>query len=320
MSDAISFWIASPQRVELRRASLPPVAPGHVRVQMRYSGISRGTERLIYSGGVPPSEFARMRAPFQAGDLPGPVKYGYCAVGRIVAGDAARLGERVFALHPHQDMFDVPSDAALALPAALPERAAPLAAHLETAINALWDRPPLIGDRVAIVGLGAVGLCLAKLIVGIPGVELYGVDPSPPARARAGLADACPGRCNLVFHTSGTEAGLAQAIELAGFEATIVELSWYGARMPQAPLGGAFHSQRLTLAASQVGTLAQARRATHTHKSRLELALRLLADPANRVDLGTATRFEELPERYPQLLDDPAASPLPLVAYGDADV
>ncbi len=320
MSEATSFWIASPHRVELRRTPLPPLAPGHVRVQTRYSGISRGTERLVHSGAVPPSEFARMRAPFQGGDLPGPVKYGYCAVGRIVAGDAARLGERVFALHPHQDVFDIPGDAAFALPAALPEQAAPLAAHLETAINALWDQPPRIGDRIAIVGLGAVGLCLAKLIAAIPGVELYGIDPSPHARARAGLADACAGRCNLVFHTSGTEAGLARAIELAGFEATIVELSWYGALAPKVPLGGAFHSQRLTLAASQVGTLAQARRATHTHKTRLELALRLLADPANRLDLGTATRFEQLPERYSQLLDDPAASPLPLVAYGDSDV
>ena len=320
MADAISFWITAPHRVELRRAPLPALAPGHVRVRTTYSGISRGTERLVHSGGVPPSEYARMRAPFQTGEMPGPVKYGYCAVGRIVAGDTARIGERVFALHPHQDVFDVPGDAALPLPVGLPERAAPLAAHLETAINALWDQPPRIGDRIAIVGLGAVGLCLAKLIAAVPGVELFGIDPSPPARARAKLPDACPGGCNLVFHTSGSEAGLANAIALAGFEATIVELSWYGTRAPQVPLGGAFHSQRLTLAASQVGTLANARRMTHTHKMRLELALRLLADPANRLDLGAATRFENLPAHYAHLLDDPAASPLPLVAYGDADV
>jgi threonine dehydrogenase-like Zn-dependent dehydrogenase len=320
MAEAAALWMTGPGRCEIRRTALPALAPGHVRVRARFSGISRGTERLVFEGRVPQSEYARMRAPFQDGDLPGAVKYGYCMVGTIEAGDAARIGENVFVLHPHQDVFDVPEDAALKLPADLPLQAAPLAAHLETALNALWDYPARIGDRVAIVGLGAVGLCLAKLLAPTPGIDLYGLDPSQVARARGGLKDDCPGGCHLVFHCSGSEAGLARAIELAGFEATIVEMSWYGEAAPRVPLGGAFHSQRLTLAASQVGSIAAARRARTSYGQRLALALRLLAAPAFRLDLGAATRFADLPATYARLLAAPDASPLPLVAYGDADV
>ncbi len=319
-ADATAFWIKAPGACELRRTTLADLAPGHVRVRTLYSGISRGTERLVFSGGVPESEYARMRAPFQQGDLPGPVAYGYCAMGTIVAGDPARLGQRVFALHPHQDIFDVPGDAALPVPDDVPDQAALLAAHLETAINALWDHPPRIGDRIAVVGLGAVGLCLSRLLRAVPGVELYGLDPSPLATVRANLPSACPGDCDLVFHVSGSEAGLASAIALAGFEATIVELSWYGQAAPRVPLGGAFHSRRLTIAASQVGAVSPARRAKYRHADRLALALRLLADPAFRLDAGPATPFAQLPQRYAALLADPAAAPLPLVAYGDTHV
>jgi len=320
MAEASALWVTGPGRCEMRRTVLPTLPAGHVRVRARFSGISRGTERLVFEGRVPQSEHARMRAPFQDGDLPGAIKYGYCMVGTIEAGDASRIGENVFVLHPHQDLFDVPADAALPLPADLPLQAAPLAAHLETALNALWDHPARIGDRVAIVGLGAVGLCLAKLLAPTPGIELFGIDPSSAARARGGLAGDCPGGCHLVFHCSGSEAGLAQAIALAGFEATIVEMSWYGDAAPRVPLGGAFHSQRLTLAASQVGSIATARRAHYRYGERLALALRLLAEPAFQLDLGAATRFADLPAAYARLLAAQDASPLPLVAYGDSDV
>jgi threonine dehydrogenase-like Zn-dependent dehydrogenase len=311
---ATSFWIEAEGKAALRETPLGAPAPGHVRVKTRYSGISRGTERLVWGARVPASEYETMRCPFQAGAFPFPVKYGYCAVGRIVAGTG--MGTRVFVLHPHQDTFDVPEAAAIPIPDGVPDEAAPLAAHLETAINALWDHPVRIGDRVAVVGLGAVGLCVAKLAARIPGVDLVCVDPSPGARARAtGLrfVDATADR-DLVFHASGTAPGLSTAIAAAGFEATIVELSWYGEGTIPVPLGGAFHAKRLTLAASQVGSVAAARRATRTHRARLELALALLADPALRVDLGAPFPFADLPRRYAHALGE-HDSPLPLVAY-----
>jgi len=313
---ARSFWITGKEKGELRDTTLDARAPDHVRVRMIVSGISRGTERLVWRALVPASEHERMRAPFQDGAFPFPVKYGYCAVGRIAEG--AKAGTRVFALHPHQDEFDVPESMAVPIPDDVPDTAAPIAAHLETAINALWDHPVRIGDRVAVIGLGAVGLCIANLIRRIPGADLVCVDPSPLAQARAkalGLrvAEGAEER-DLVFHTSATAGGLGMAIDAAGFEATIVELSWYGEGSVAAPLGGAFHAKRLTLAASQVGHVAQARRSTRPHRARLELALRLLADPAYRLDLGAPIPFAELPARYAQALGD-HPSPLPLIGY-----
>jgi threonine dehydrogenase-like Zn-dependent dehydrogenase len=313
---ARALWIAEAGRCEMREAPLGPLEPGNVRVRTRMSGISRGTERLVFDGAVPAAEHERMRAPFQEGDFGFPVKYGYCAVGTVIAGGGHAAGSRVFALHPHQDIFDVPSASVRPIPDGVPDEAAPLAAHLETAINALWDHPPRIGDRVAVVGLGAVGLCLTRLLAATPGIELAGFDPSPAARARAGLPDTMVSDCDMVFHCSGTAAGLAHAIGLAGFEATIVEMSWYGSRVVPVALGGTFHSKRLTLAASQVGAVSPARRTSRSHAQRLDLALRLLATPAFRLDLGMPVKFADLPQHYAGLLNSPDASPLPLVSYG----
>ncbi len=313
---ARALWMTAPGRCELRETALAPLAPGHVRIRTRFSGISRGTERLVFAGAVPPGEHERMRAPFQDGAFSFPVKYGYCASGIVVAGDGHSPGTRVFALHPHQDIFDVPKAMAVPVPDGVPDAAVPLAAHLETAINALWDHPPRIGDRVAVIGLGAVGLSLVRLLKATPGIEIAGLDPSPAACARADVAHESTGDCDLVFHSSGTAAGLERAVALAGFEATIVEMSWYGTREVPVALGGAFHSRRLTISASQVGAVSPARRATRSHADRLALALRLLADPAYRLDPGTPVPFAELPQRYADLLDAPDASPLPLVSYG----
>ena len=114
------------------------------------SAISRGTERLVFEGNVPESEFASMRAPMQAGAFPFPVKYGYCAVGRVEQGGGLE-GRRVFALHPHQDVFVSPVAAVTPIPDAVPDSRATLAANMETALNALWDSGAGLAT-VAIVG------------------------------------------------------------------------------------------------------------------------------------------------------------------------
>ena len=283
---AHAFWVVEPGRGEIRSMPLAAPGPEEIRVRMLASGISRGTETLVFRGQVPVSQRDAMRCPFQAGDFPGPVKYGYSAVGLVEAGPDDLVGRRVFCLHPHQDRFNLPATAALPVPDAVPTRRAVLAANLETALNGLWDAAALPGDRIAIIGAGVVGGLFAALAARLPGAQVTLVDRDP---ARAGLAqalgcgfalpDAAPGDQDLVVQASGAPAGLVLALGLAGFEATVLDMSWYGDQPVVLPLGEAFHAKRLTLRSSQVGSVAPAQRPRWSHRRRLALALDLLADP-----------------------------------------
>ena len=300
---ARACWVVAPGRAELRDEVLPPLAEGQVRVRSLHSGVSRGTEGLVFRGEVPPSEYERMRAPFQQGAFPGPVKYGYVSVGTVEHGPAALQGRTVFCLHPHQTRFQVPADAVLPLPDSVPPGRAVLAALLETAINALWDAAPRIGDRVAVVGGGTLGLLVAWLAARVPGCRVQVVD-TVPARAEvaaalgAGFAlpDAATPDADLVVHASGQAAGLATALGLAGVEATVLELSWYGSRAVAVPLGQAFHARRLRLQSSQVGSVAPAQRARWSHRRRLALALSLLDDPVLDRLITHSAPFDTLPQ------------------------
>ena len=311
---ARALWTVGVSHAEIRHEPVSPPAPGEVTVRTLESGISRGTEALIFAGRVPESEWGRMRCPFQAGDFPFPAKYGYAAVGIVEDGPPERLGQRVFCLHPHQTRFTLPEAAAIPVPDAVPTRRAVLAAQIETALNATWDAAPRIGDRIAVVGGGAIGCLTAWLCARLPGTEVTLIDLNPAralVAAALGVAFATPHEapqdCDLVFHASGTGGGLALALSLAGFEAEIVELSWYGDATVTVPLGGTFHSQRLSLRASQVGSVAPARRGRWSHGRRLALALALAADPRLDVLVEASTPFDRLPEALPTILGRPGA-------------
>jgi 2-desacetyl-2-hydroxyethyl bacteriochlorophyllide A dehydrogenase len=282
---ATACWLVEPGRAELRREELASPQPGQVQVRTLHSAISRGTETLVFRGEVPASEHQRMRAPFQVGDFPGPLKYGYSSVGVVEQGPADLVGRTVFCLYPHQSRYVVPADAVAALPEGVPPTRAVLAAQVETAINALWDAAPRIGDRLAVVGAGCVGLLVAWLAARLPGCAVQVVDTQPARRAlaeRLGASFSTPDAASIdadrVVHASGQSAGLATALRLAGFEVTVVELSWYGTRAVHLPLGEAFHARRLTLQSSQVGHVAAAQRGRWTRRRRLQLALSLLRD------------------------------------------
>lgn len=312
---ARAFWTTATETGELREETLAPPSPGETMVETLFSGVSRGTERLVFEARVPLSEFARMRAPFQAGDFPHPVKYGYAAVGR----DAAS-GALVFALHPHQDRFVVPAEAVTPLPEGVPPARAVLAANMETALNALWDSGAGPGERIVVVGAGAVGALTAFLAGCMPGTEttLVDIDPSRARLAEAlgvGFAapEAAPRNADVVFHASASAAGLACALASAGDEATIVELSWYGAGEVAVPLGGAFHALRLRLVSSQVGRVSPGRRPRWPHRRRLAKALELLRDPRLDALLSGPVPFTEMPLRMASLLAGP--DPCPLIAY-----
>jgi hypothetical protein len=317
-----ALWYVGPGRCEIRSEKLMPLASGSVRVHARYGALSRGTEALVAAGRVPASEYQRMRSPFMGGHFPFPVKYGYSTVGQVVAGPDAFVGRNVFVLHPHQTVFDVPADATVPVPADVPLPRAVLAANMETALNATWDAAPGPAGRIAVVGAGVIGALTGFLCarIGRTAVTLIDIDPARAQLAHAlglGFAtpDDAPGDCNYVFHASATAAGLATALNIAGDEATIVELSWYGSGAVSVPLGAAFHSRRLKLVSSQVGKVAPSRRAQFTHRQRLEAAITLTADPRLDALIMPAVTFHELPLRLPDILEPQSGVLCQLIRY-----
>ena len=325
---ALALWYAKAGVVDLRPA-LAEAGPGQALVRMLWSGLSRGTERLVFTGRVPASEHERMRAPLQEGSFPFPVKYGYCAVGLVeAAAEAPELvGRRVFCLHPHQTRFAVPIPMLTPLPEALPPRRAVLAANMETALNALWDSGAGPGDRIVVVGAGLVGLLVTYLAAGLPGADVTVVDldasrqpiaESFGARFATPADFGSPGDADVVFHASAAAAGLGVALGAAALEARVVELSWYGDGDVPAPLGGAFHSRRLTLVSSQVGQVAPTRRPRWTYARRLAKALELLGDVRLEALITEDVAFLDLPQALPRLLAPGAKGLATVVGYGGA--
>ena len=316
--NAHAFWLCEPGVGEIRPVSLPQPGAEDVVVRTLRSGISRGTETLVFRGGVPASQYAAMRAPFQEGDFPGPVKYGYLSVGVVEHGPPELYGRTVFCLHPHQTAYVVPARSVVLVPEAVPVQRAVLAGTVETAVNALWDAAPLVGDRVTVVGGGMVGCCVARLLARIPGAQVTLVDIDEgrsDVAAALGVdfalpADAAASR-DLVVHTSATSDGLQRSLDLLAPEGTVIDLSWYGDADVTLSLGGAFHSRRLGIRASQVGVVAPARRGTWTTTDRLALALDLLADSAFDALLTGVSQFDELPEVMPRL----ASGDLPALCH-----
>jgi hypothetical protein len=316
--DAHAFWVSAPGHGEIRPATLPPPTRDEVLVRTLVSGLSRGTETLVFGGRVPADQYDAMRAPFQEGAFPGPVKYGYLNVGVVEQGPPHLRGRTVFCLYPHQTAYVVPAGAVAVVPDGVPPARAVLAGTVETAVNALWDAAPLLGDRVAVVGAGMVGCCVARLLSRFPALEVMLVDVDP---GRAGVAAAlgvgfaapagAAGDRDLVVHASATSAGLQRSLELLAPEGTVIDLSWYGDADVRLSLGGAFHSRRLGIRASQVGTLSPARRGRRTTSERLALALDLLRDPAFDALLSGQSRFEELPDVMARL----AAGSLPALCH-----
>ncbi len=334
MTHARAFWTTAPGRGEVREEPLAAPGPGACQVRTLASGVSRGTEALVFADRIPKNQYQAMRAPLMGGDFPFPVKYGYSAVGVIEAGQILPLpqgegektpphpAQRVFVLHPHQDRFIAPAAMCIPVPDSVPTPRAVLAANMETALNLLWDAAPLPGERMLVVGAGVVGLLTGALLARIPAATVTVVDPNPARAALAqlfgcgfALPDAAPGEQELIVHASATEAGLRRCLASAAFEARIIEASWYGDAAPAVPLGEAFHARRLRLLASQVGAVAPAMRGRRSHAERLALALGLLADARYDALLEGPTRFAELPAAMPAILRPGGLCHV--VTYGD---
>lgn len=322
--DAFAFWLREPGFGEIRPEQLPTPGPGDVLVRTVRSGVSRGTEALVFRGGVPPDQYAQMRAPFQDGDFPGPVKYGYLNVGRVDEGPDELRGRMVFCLYPHQTAYVVPAEAVVLVPDGVPPSRAVLAGTVETAVNAVWDATPLVGDRIAVVGAGMIGCCIARLLSQIPGTQVTLVDTDASraeVAAALGVDFASPadagGECDLVMHASTTSAGLQLSVDLLATEGTVFDLSWYGDAEVTLSLGGAFHSRRLGIRASQVGMVSAARRGRRTFRQRLALALDLLRDPAFDALITGTSDFGQLPDRMARLANGSLPALCHVISYDE---
>ncbi|HEY5222461.1 MAG TPA: zinc-binding alcohol dehydrogenase [Microbacteriaceae bacterium] len=312
MLEATAFWVERPGQGALRHEPVPEVGDSDVRVRTLYTGVSRGTEASVFGGHVPESERERMRAPFQEGDFPGPVKYGYLNVGVVEQGTEELLGNVVFTLFPHQSVFVVPAGAVIPVPEGIPARRAVLAGAVETAVNVLWDAAPLLGDRVSVIGAGMIGCCVARLLRGMPGVDVTIVDTNPARHVvaeRLGVRFASPAQAphdqDIAINTSGSDAGLQLGLECVVTEGVVVEASWYGDRPASLLLGADFHSRRLTIRSSQVGVVPPSRRGTRTTRDRLSIALNLLQDPAFDALLTGESSWRDLPEVMSSLAGGP---------------
>ena len=309
---ARALWFPAARTCAVQEEELGAVDEGTVLVRTLFSGISRGTESLVFNGLVPEGERERMRGPHMAGDFPFPVKYGYALVGRLETGPDHLAGRIVFCLHPHQSVAVVSEGMVTPLPDGVPAERAILTANMETALNIVWDAGIMPGDRVAVFGAGVVGALTAFIAKAIIGTEVILVDRNPARRSladRLGLTFAesgtLDGEFDVLINASASGEALAQALDHASFEARIVEASWYGDKKLNLPLGGAFHSQRLSIVGSQVGALPPTRRARWTFARRMAKAIALLDDDRLDALISGETAFEDIAAAYPDIIDDP---------------
>jgi 2-desacetyl-2-hydroxyethyl bacteriochlorophyllide A dehydrogenase len=307
---AVDF--VAPRRVELREVEVPDPPEGHILVATEWSGISSGTELLAYRGEIDPDLPLDETLGALAGTFAYPFRYGYSAVGRVVRPAAPfQEGQRVFAFHPHQDLFV--ADAREVVPVDdLDPRASTLYPMVETALQVCLDAAPRLGETVVVVGLGAVGILVAALLART-GAVVLGSEPEPARRAAAaafGVRAVDPDEvqevvaaetgqgADLVVEASGNPGALASTLGVLAHEGTALVCSWYGTKPVSLPLGAAFHRRRLALRSTQVSTLPAALTARWDRRRRTELAWRLARELPLSALATHAFPFERAAEAY----------------------
>ena len=317
---------SGPETVIIEEVPVTEPTEDEVLVHTCFSGLSRGTERLVFQGQVPRAEWSRMRAPLQVGDFPFPVRYGYAAVGRVASGPADLVGRDVFCLHPHQTTFVAPVSMVVPLPDGVLADMAILGANMETALNAIWDAGDVADKRTLVVGAGLVG-CLIAFLLARAGAHVTVTDLVPETgdlvhHFGVGFVspqDVQPEVFDIAFHTSATSAGLQTALNALAFEGRVIELSWYGAKPVEIALGANFHANRLQIISSQVGHISPARRATISHRDRLAEALGHLDDPRLGALVTEDVAFADLPTELPRLLGADAPGIATRIVYDRGD-
>jgi 2-desacetyl-2-hydroxyethyl bacteriochlorophyllide A dehydrogenase len=329
----LALFFNAPYDVSVREEAMPKPVAGEVLVRTQASAISAGTERLIYRGQAPNGLSVDETIPALAGQFNFPMKYGYAAVGQVVAlgeGVASEwMGKTVFAFQPHASHFISSTTELLTVPAGLSPEEAALLPLMETSVNLLMDGQPLIGERVAIFGQGIVGLLTTALLARFPLAALVTLDKHPLRRqkslamgAQASLdpqaTEAIPQLAasfendgtyvgaDLTYELSGNPAALDQAIEMTGSNGRVVVGSWYGQNRVSLDLGGRFHRSRIRLISSQVSTISNECKSRWTKLRRLDVAWQMLERlrPAHlithRFPLHQAAQAYALLDQHPE--------------------
>ncbi|HWN99800.1 MAG TPA: zinc-binding dehydrogenase [Blastocatellia bacterium] len=323
---AVSVWFTSPRTVELRAASARPPSSGEVRIEALYSGISHGSEMMVYRGEVPPGLALDATLPTLQGSCTFPVKYGYASVGRVVdiGSDVSGLseGDLVFAFNPHETCYTVPATVVIRLPQKLDPPIGVFAANIETALNSLLDAAPRLGERVVVIGQGVVGLLITQLArrAGASLVitsDLYetrrrlslsagadlAVDPSTDSLSERVAAMTRGTGADVVIEASGQPRALDDAIGIAALEGRVVVVSWYGTKRADLALGSDFHRKRLTLRSSQVSNIDPSLAPRWTVSRRRELAVGYLNELLLDDLISHVLTYDRAAEAY-RLIDE----------------
>ncbi len=307
--DAHALWHVDPAHSVLRQQTLGKLTPGECLVKTRFSMVSLGTERLVCKGGMSPEAYGPMTVPYMQGAFSFPLTYGYSLTGEVIDGPQEWLGERVHAMHPHQDLCVIHSHDLTVVPGNVPLDRAVLASNLETAVNGVWDGQPIMGQRVLVIGYGLIGALIAHLVKPIPGIELHIHDIRGSRKELAianghhvwDAAESQPGDYDLIFHTSASSAGLQFAIDHTREEGRVIEMSWYGNQTVNLDLGASFHYGRNRIISSQVSRIASPALPHFDHHRRKSLIFQLLADDAYHKFLGEGIVFDQSPSFFSDL-------------------
>jgi len=331
-----SLYFTESRTVERQETTVEPSADELV-VETRVSAVSAGTELLIYRGEAPTDVPADETLEALDSDLSYPVKYGYAAVGDVIAtGDAVAdtwLDRTVFAFNPHESRFATVPDAVVPVPEDVDIEAMAMAPSVETATSLVLDGRPRVGERVVVFGAGVIGLCTLGVLSSFPLDRLVAVDPVAARRDRAvdlGADRAVgpdevdrlltdwsePGGADLVYELSGRPATFDEAIGAAGYDGRVVVGSWYGQKEATIDLGTDFHRDRIAIESSQVSTLAPETRGRWTKARRMDTALTHLTE----LDLASLVThrvpFDEADAAY-RLLDEETGDPLQVLLTYD---
>jgi len=332
---AVSIWFASPRTIELRASNVLPPGQGEVRIEAVFSGISHGSEMMVYRGEVPAGLALDSSLPTLRGSFGFPVKYGYANVGRVVdVGSGINElaeGDLVFSFNPHETCYTVPATVVIKLPQELDPRIGVFAANVETALNSLLDAAPRLGERVVVIGQGVVGLLVTQLVrrAGASLVitsDLYEkrrqfsrsagadlvVDPAAENLVECVLSMTGGAGADVVIEASGQPRALDDGIAAAAQEGRVVVVSWYGTKRAELALGSDFHRKRLTLKSSQVSNLDPSLTPRWSILRRRELAVRYLGELRLDDLISHVLPFNRAAEAY-RLIDQRPAEVIQVV-------